>query len=253
MSHSRANNRSAALPRFLGFVGRGTKIVAFLACFLLPACQQQMAKQPSYNRPLQPSDFFADGRSARPIPVGTVARGRPLDDSPLVRFLKTERPQMPAGGGAAGGAGLVVAAERPARPDEYVNAFPFPITEKELQRGQERFNIFCAMCHGPAGYGDGKIVERGYLKPTNYHDELSRGFERRGIKIPLRDAPVGYYFEVITQGFGGMPDYAGQVPPADRWKIIAYVRALQWSQAAKPAELPEDVRAKALKAIEGKP
>jgi mono/diheme cytochrome c family protein len=227
--------------------------VSLLLVAVLPACQQQMAKQPSYNRPLQPSDFFEHGRSARPIPAGTVARGRPLDDAPLVRYLKSERTRTPPVVGAVGGSGIVAVTERPARPDEYVNAFPFPITKEDLKRGQLRFDIYCALCHGSAGTGGGRIVQRGYLRPPSYHTDNSRGFERRGIKISLRDAPVGYFYEVISQGFGTMPDYAEQIPPTDRWKIIAYVRALQLSQGARLDELPEDVRAKALKAIEGKP
>ena len=117
---------------------------------------------------------------------------------------------------------------------------PSPSTESGIERGQERFNIYCAVCHDALGTGNGKIVERGYLRPPNYHTDYSRGFERRGMKVLLRDVPIGYFFEVITRGYGGMPDYASQIPPDDRWKIIAYVRALQLSQWAPLKDLPAE-------------
>ena len=115
---------------------------------------------------------------------------------------------------------------------EYVEVCPIAIDMKAMERGRERFNIYCAICHDELGTGHGKVVERGYLQPPNYHTDYSRGLERRGIKLLLRDVPIGYYFEVISLGYGGMPDYASQIPPDDRWKIIAYVRALQLSQWA---------------------
>lgn len=138
----------------------------------------------------------------------------------------------------------------------YVNEFPFKIEESDLRRGKERYTIYCAVCHGPLGNGQGKIWERGYLVPTSFHtarvdaSELdlsaktprdlplgySRGFGLWGIKIPLTEVPVGYYFEVITKGYAGMPSYSAQIPPADRWRIIAYIRVLQLSQNA-PADL----------------
>jgi mono/diheme cytochrome c family protein len=143
-------------------------------------------------------------------------------------------------------------------PAIYVQDYPFTITEPDLKKGQERFTIYCAVCHGPLGNGLGKIWERGYLTPTSFHTtevseqekELyrkdpnrpidlplgySRGYSLWGIKIPLREVPVGYIFEVISKGFAGMPSYSAQIPPADRWRIIAYVRALQLSQYAPNA------------------
>jgi mono/diheme cytochrome c family protein len=129
-----------------------------------------------------------------------------------------------------------------ASPADYVDVCPIDIDRKAMERGHERFNIFCAVCHDALGTGNGKIVERGYLRPPNYHTDYSRGFERRGVKLLLRDAPIGYYFEVITRGFGGMPDYASQIPPDDRWKIIAYIRALQRSQWTPLRELSERQR-----------
>jgi mono/diheme cytochrome c family protein len=228
-----------------------------LAACLLSGCQQQMARQPAY-RPLEASPFFADGRSARPVLPGTVARDSAAPEALLVSGLQPLATDA-AGvvglvGSASGGWNALVPPGRPADPAAaYVTTFPFRITRAVLERGQERFRIYCAMCHDPLGTGHGKIVERGYLQPPSYHTDYSRGFERRGFKVRLRDAPVGYYFEVITHGFGGMPDYASQVPPADRWRIIAYIRALQLSQRVPLADLPPEERQAARQALEGTP
>ena len=197
---------------------------------LLPACQQEMAGQPSY-KPLRPSDFFPDGRSARPIPAGTIARGLEPADSPLLTGLRNP-------------------AKPPAGPEDYVDAFPFRLTEEDLRRGQERYTIYCAVCHDPLGNASGKIVERGYVKPPNYHTDYSRGIDRLwNRKVPLPQVPVGYYFEVVSRGYGAMPDYAAQVKPRDRWLIIAYVRALQLSQHIRLQDLPEEDRRKAQEAL----
>jgi mono/diheme cytochrome c family protein len=201
----------------------------FVLCLslLTTACQQEMARQPSY-RPLEPTDFFDDGRASRPMVEGTVPRGRPIEGSAILTSRKS-----------------------PARGvDDYVDICPIVIDKKALERGRERFNIYCAVCHDALGTGNGKIVERGYLPPPNYHTDYSRGFERRGIKVLLRDVPVGYYFEVISRGYGGMPDYASQIPPDDRWKIIAYVRALQLSQWTPLKDLSENERDKARKELQ---
>lgn len=169
-----------------------------------PGCRQKMVDQPRYE-PLEASSFFADGQASRPLVEGTVARGQlRLDD----HFFT----------GKTNG--------------EFVRAFPLAVTEEHLKRGQERFNIFCAPCHGRLGNGQGMVVRRGFPRPPSYHIDR------------LRDAPVGYLFDVITNGFGRMPDYADQIPPADRWKIAAYVRALQLSQHAPVTELPEEDRQK---------
>jgi mono/diheme cytochrome c family protein len=191
-----------------------------LYCLLLctlAGCKQEMANQPKYGKPLSPSDFFADGRSARPLVPGTVARGTQPD----------------APGYATGKAG-----------DDYMTDFPLQVTGEVLRRGQERFNIFCAVCHDRLGTGDGMIPRRGFTKPPSLLDDLSRGYRLRGRDLPLRDAPVGYYFEVVTNGFGAMPDYASQIPPADRWAVVAYVRALQLSQRATAADLPPEEQGK---------
>ncbi len=168
-----------------------------LGALLLSACQQQMADQPRYQ-PLQRSTFFGDERSARPLPPGTVARGE-LREGALYT-------------GKSNGA--------------LVNTLPLPLTLALLERGQERFDIFCSPCHGRVGTGDGMIVRRGYRRPPSYHIDR------------LRQAPIGHFFDVITNGFGGMPSYAAQVPPEDRWAIAAYIRALQLSQEAPLADLP---------------
>jgi mono/diheme cytochrome c family protein len=151
------------------------------------------------------------------------------------------------------------------------------MTEADLRRGQQRFNIYCALCHGAAGDGNGKIVERGYLRPPSYHTDpegkrmdtastgrttpdlvpgglpqgYSRGFGRFGVRVAIKDVPVGYIFEVITKGYGGMPDYAFQIPVPDRWRIAAYVRVLQISQSVDPAKLPPEQRADLDKALGG--
>ncbi|HEX8069405.1 MAG TPA: cytochrome c [Pyrinomonadaceae bacterium] len=137
--------------------------------------------------------------------------------------------QQGAGGAAAGGANAAGAnAVQAAGSPQDATEFPFPVTAEVLKRGQERFNIFCAMCHGMTGYGDGMIVRRGYRRPPSYHTDQ------------LRQAPVGHFFDVITNGWGAMPDYAAQIPVQDRWAIIAYVRALQLSQQVPAAQVPPD-------------
>jgi len=162
-----------------------------------------MHNQPKYI-PLREATFFADQRSARPLVAGTVARGQ-LHDDPL---LDT---------GKVNGVDATV--------------FPFPIDENVMARGQERFNIYCSPCHGRTGRGDGMIVQRGYRKPPSYHQDR------------LRAAPVGHFFDVMTNGFGAMPDYATQLSVRDRWAVAAYIRALQLSQNATVAQVPADKRA----------
>lgn len=241
--------------------GRAVRLAAVcffvfpFAFFLLPACQQKMAHQP-YFRPLEETSFFADGRSARPLERGVVSRNQLPDDHPLMtgltaqgRRARAERAEPdtePAQAGAPSDVG------------NYVTAFPFRMTEDDVRRGMERYTIFCTPCHGTLGDGRGKIVERGYLQPPSYHTDEARGFRTfrvmgaDGRPLLLRDAPAGYYFEVITRGYNGMPDHAAQVPPADRWRIVAYIRALQLSQAADLNALPEPQKKEASKALEGK-
>jgi len=183
-------------PRFLATLG--------MTMLLLTACRQKMANQPKYD-PLEPSDFFADGMSARPRVPGTVARGE-LD---IYSFMATGKINGADGDG-----------------------FPMPVTAEVMDRGEERFNIFCSECHGKVGDGNGMIPSRGYRRPPSYHTEA------------LRNAKTGHFFDVMTNGFGAMPSYAAQVPVDDRWAIIAYIRALQLSQNATINDLPPDMRAK---------
>ena len=197
-----------------------------------------MAKQPA-ARPFAPSDFFGDGRSARPAVTGTIARGQLKDDTHLhagrYRGLTPSQQAALLVAGASPGAGLqsafvlsggaVIMGSRP-----FVHEFPEPVTRRVLERGRERFNIFCSVCHGLTGDGNGMVVLRGFSKPPSYH-------------IPrLREAPVGHIFEVITKGYGAMPDLASQIPAEDRWAIIAYLRALQFSQNRTLADVPADAR-----------
>jgi hypothetical protein len=163
-----------------------------------------MQDQPKFI-PLRQSDFFPDRRSERPLVDGTVARGHLNDDA---LFYTGKGPDgTPA------------------------NEFPFPVTKPVLVHGQERFNVYCAPCHDGLGNGLGMIVRRGYRRPPSYHIDR------------LRTAPDGYFFDVMTNGFGAMPDYAAQIPTADRWAIVAYIRALQRSQNATVKDVPPDAMA----------
>jgi mono/diheme cytochrome c family protein len=199
-----------------------------LAFLLAAGCEQKMARQPSY-RPYTASTFFGDDRSARPLEEGTVARGYLRDNQAL--YYGTEGPvAAPEIGGLAGW--LLSTASGGRYGGSYVDRFPFPITKQVLDEGQVKFNVYCAVCHDRVGKGRGRIVQRGYLRPPSYHTDR------------LRDAPVGYIFSVITNGHGAMPDYAAQIPPQDRWAIVAYVKALQLSQNIRYGDLSAEERAR---------
>ena len=169
-----------------------------LLAIMLTACRQDMHDQPKYI-PLRESTFFGDARSARALVAGTVARGQLHEDALLYT-------------GKVNGADTTM--------------FPFRIDDRVMSRGRERFDIYCSPCHGRTGQGDGMVVLRGYRRPPSFHQDR------------LRDAPVGHFFDVITNGFGAMPDYAAQIRAEDRWAIIAYVRALQLSEHATLADVP---------------
>ena len=166
---------------------------------LTSACRIDMQVQPKQN-PLSRSDFYPDQRSARPLIEGTVARGELQAD----QYFYT---------GKIG-----------SNPGDYM---PFPVTKEVLERGRERYDIFCAPCHSRVGDGQGFVPARGFSRrPSSYH-------------IPrLEKAPLGYFFDVMTNGFGIMADYASQIPPDDRWRIVAYIRALQLSQNATLNDVP---------------
>jgi mono/diheme cytochrome c family protein len=204
-------------------------LLALALCLLTTGCQQKMARQPAY-RPLQESDFFADNRAARPLVAGTIARGHLQSDT---QFFTGRRSPYGAeahavavvGSGSPFGTAATALVQ-----GQFVDTFPLPVTEEVLQRGRERFTIFCTPCHDRLGTGNGKIVQRGFTKPPSYHE------------LRLRQAPAGYFFDVITHGHGAMPDYASQVPPRDRWAIVGYIRALQLSQHATLQDVPEEER-----------
>ena len=179
-----------------------TGILSLAWC--LSGCDTDMSHQPKL-KPLQESDFFQDGRASRPRVPGTVARGHLNDDELLMTGqLKGQDADL----------------------------FPFPVTRELLNRGQERYDIYCAVCHDRIGTGNGMVVRRGFPKPPSFHTDM------------LRKAPAGHFVYVITHGFGRMSPYADRISPPDRWAIAAYVRALQLSQSTKISDLPEFERAR---------
>jgi mono/diheme cytochrome c family protein len=174
-------------------------VVILVSVAMLSACRLDMHVQPREN-PLARSDFFTDQRSARPLIEGTIARGQLHEDS----YFYTGKVGNNPG-----------------------DVMPFPATKEVLERGRERYNIYCAPCHSRIGDGNGFVPSRGFSRqPPSFHIER------------LQKAPLGYFYDVITNGFGIMPDYASQIPPQDRWNIVAYVRALQLSQNATMADVP---------------
>jgi len=177
-------------------------LIRICALYLLGAvvsgCRQDMHDQPKYV-PLRQSAFFSDERSARPVVEGTVARGQ-LHEDELMYTGKVK--------------------------GEDAALFPMAVDATVMARGQQRFNIYCSPCHGRTGQGDGMIVRRGYRHPPSLHQDR------------LRNAPAGHFFDVMTNGFGAMPDYASQIKAEDRWAIIAYIRALQLSEHATLDDVP---------------
>lgn len=203
-----------------------------------------MAHQPSF-KPLDESSFFGDHRSARELVPGTVPRGHLRSDIHLYLGRRTRNVPIPTSSvattpGRPGklqshgdigtprdvpGQGVFIGQD-----EDMVDTFPFPIDRAIVQHGYNRFMIYCVVCHDPLGTGHGKIVERGYTRPPSYHVDR------------LRNAPVGHFYAVISEGFGSMPSYAGQIPPHDRWAIVAYIRALQASQHFPADRLTADMR-----------
>ncbi len=173
-------------------------VVAGLA-ILFAGCNRQDMRDQSRYEPLEPSAFFKDGQASRPLIENTVARGHLRVDTHMFE-------------GKIDG--------------KVADTLPMPMTQAVLDRGHQRYDIYCAPCHDAVGTGQGIVVQRGFPRPRSYHD------------AEMKDKPLGYYFEVISKGFGRMPDYAAQIKPADRWAIAAYIRALQLSQSAKFDDLP---------------
>ena len=179
--------------------------ITLCSCFvalaaIMTGCRNDMHNQPRY-KPFAATTFFGDGRSARPTIADTVARGQLRVDLP--RFTGKNN-------------------------GKDIDYIPIQITRADVERGHERFNIFCSPCHGRLGDGHGMIVTRGLRQPPSYHDER------------LRNAPIGHFFDVMTNGYGAMYSYASRVPVDDRWRIASYIRALQMSQNP-----PNDVAAQA--------
>jgi len=177
-------------------------LLAPVLALALAGCRRDMQMQPRYD-PMSSSDFFGDGRSARPEIPGTVARGHLRIDTALYTGKVN---------------------------DQLIDYFPIPIARADLERGRDRFNIYCSPCHGLTGDGRGMVVLRGFRQPPSYHVE-------RLIKIQ-----VGHFFDVMTNGYGAMPSYASRVPVDDRWRIAAYIRVLQFSQNAPLDDVPANMR-----------
>jgi hypothetical protein len=180
------------------------ELIGCAAVLGLCGCYQEMSDGPRHD-PLEPSAWFDDGMSARHPPAGTIPRGTLDLDTHLHRGTRDGR---------------------------YLRGYPFPITRADLERGRERFSIYCSPCHGETGSGDGIIALRGFEEVETYH--------RPG----LRRAPEGYLFEVVTRGRGAMPSYAERIEVRDRWRVVAYLRALQLSQHATLADAPATERAR---------
>ena len=167
---------------------------------ILAGCRQDMHDAPRYEA-FEASKSFADGRASRTAPTGTVARGWLRDDEALYT-------------GKING--------------QAIDEFPFAIGAAELARGQQRFNIYCTPCHGRLGDGNGMVVQRGLRQAASYHQDR------------LRQEKIGYFYDVITNGFGAMQGYAAQIPAEDRWAIVSYVRALERAQNASTEDVPAD-------------
>ncbi len=180
----------------------GLWAVGFFLLMTAGGCRRDMQDQPKIV-PLRQSEFFDDHRSARPAVENAVARGQLREDDLLYR-------------GQVDG--------------QLADTFPFPIDAKLLERGRQRYDVFCSPCHDQAGYGNGMIVQRGFRRPPSFHIDR------------LRQAPNGHFYDTITNGFGAMYSYASRIKPEDRWAVIAYVRALQLSQDARLEDVPEAER-----------
>lgn len=192
------------MSRIRGKSTSGWRLLLVVACVLMfSACAQQMGNQP-HLRPLEASSVFPNQQSARPLVAGTVPTGYTRTNrrlEPLISF------------------------------DPNADELPFPVTREVLERGRERYNIYCSACHGLTGEGNGMVVQRGFSRPPSYFDPR------------LRQVPLGHFYDVIKNGYGAMASYAVQVEPQDRWAIAAYIRTLQASRSVPVAEVAQDKRA----------
>jgi hypothetical protein len=202
MTGNRKQGTGNSVQKLSQFAG----LVALSGVSLLAGCRQDMHDQPKFV-PQRGTEFFADGRSARPQVENTVGRGQLHEDTYFYTGLNN---------GAEG------------------NSYPFPVTMEVLERGQERYNVYCTPCHSRVGNGAGMIVQRGYRPAGDFHTER------------LRNAPLGHFFAVMSNGYGAMPDYSAQLSPADRWAVVAYIKALQLSQNATAADVASGQQAKPL-------
>jgi hypothetical protein len=206
-------SRVPQVPRIWG-PGKALTIIGLSAILLITGCRQDMHDQPKMI-PQRGTDFFSDHRGARPQIVNTVARGQLDEDT----YFYTG----------------VVEGKNGYREEK--NEMPFPVTMTVLERGQERFNIYCTPCHSRVGNGLGEIVQRGYKPAANLQDQVRRA------------QPISHYFYVMTHGYGAMPDYSAQLTPEQRWAVAAYIRALQLSQGATNADVPSGVQVQSLKDV----
>lgn len=188
----------------MAYISKAAAASALALVLCCAGCHRDMRDQPRYEA-LEASSFFANGMASRPLVEGTIARGHLNEDE--VFYTGKEDGQL-------------------------VLEVPLEINRELLERGEQRFNIYCSVCHDRTGGGDGMIVQRGFRKPPSLHLER------------LRNAPAGHFYDVMTHGFGAMPSFRIQVPPQDRWAIAAYIRVLQMSQQASLDDVPPEERAK---------
>lgn len=188
----------------MAYISKAAAASALALVLCCAGCHRDMRDQPRYEA-LEASSFFANGMASRPLVEGTIARGHLNEDE--VFYTGKEDGQL-------------------------VLEVPLEINRELLERGEQRFNIYCSVCHDRTGNGDGMIVQRGFRKPPSLHLER------------LRNAPAGHFYDVMTHGFGAMPSFRIQVPPQDRWAIAAYIRVLQMSQQASLDDVPPEERAK---------
>lgn len=200
-------------------------LLLFAFCLLSAGCRRDMQDQPKAIA-YRENSFYKDGTGSRPLVEGTVPRGYLRQEREYYTGKKSAAPSATPQTQTAATQSTSTNATT-LYPDD-VEAIPMTITKADLDRGQERYNIYCSACHGMTGYGDGIVARRGFNKPSpaNYHQDR------------LRQAPAGHFFDVMTNGWGAMPSYASQIPVEDRWKIIAYLRALQLSQMQTPTTNP---------------
>jgi hypothetical protein len=204
---SKGSGKTMRMARKL--VGLSATAAAMAAMLVLAGCRQDMHNEPKFV-PQRGTTFFPDGRSVRPQVADTVARNQGDEDSYFYTGIQ---------GGKEG------------------DGLPMALTPAVMERGQERYNIYCTPCHSRVGNGDGMIVQRGYRPAGNFHTDR------------LRNAPLGHFFAVMTNGYGAMPDYSAQLTPQDRWAVAAYIRALQLSQNAKPGDVASGQHVEDLHAI----